>query len=183
MHRYLAFLRAINVGGHRVIKMADLKKTFGYLGFGNVATYIQSGNVLFSCDESDPLKLEDTIEGAIQDKHGFDVTVMVRTPREMSKIVEQNPFSDLDESLYKIYVAFLAEPPHTQNLEALTTLSNQHESFIVHGSHAFISIDGEFKGKVMFSNNFLEKQLKVEATTRNIRVTRKLAEMADEYSA
>ncbi len=183
MHRYLAFLRAINVGGHRIIRMADLRKTFGSLGFGDVATYIQTGNVLFSCDESDPLKLEGTIEEAIRDKHGFDVTVMVRTPRDLSRIVEQNPFRDLDENLYKIYVAFLAEPPHIRNLDALTSLSNQHESFIVHGSHAFVSIDGEFKGKVMFSNNFLEKQLKVEATTRNIRVTRKLAEMAVEYPA
>ncbi len=181
MYRYLAFLRAINVGGHRVIRMADLRKTFGSLGFGNVATYIQTGNVLFSCDESDPLKLEETIEEAIRDKHGFDVTVMVRTPKEISEIVEQNPFSDLDESLYKIYVVFLSEPPHTQNLDALTSLSNQHESFIVRGSHAFVSIDGNSKGKVMFSNNFLEKQLKVEATTRNIRVTRKLAEMASGY--
>ena len=182
MRRYLALLRAINVGGHRIIRMADLRNTIGSLGFGDVVTHIQTGNVFFSCGESDTQKLERTIEQAIQDKYGFDVTVMVRTPEELARIVEQNPFKHLDKSLYKIYVAFLAQRPDDQNVVSLTSQSNQHESFVVTGDQVFISVSGTFRGKVLFSNNFIEKQLKVESTTRNIRVTRRLAEIAAESS-
>ncbi len=182
MRRYLALLRAINVGGRRIIRMADLKNTIGSLGFDDVATHIQSGNVFFSCRESDTEKLERMIERAIQDEYGFHVTVMVRTPDELARIVEQNPFGCLDESLYKIYVAFLAQRPDDQNIASLTSQSNQNESFSVTGDHVFISVSGTFKGKVLFSNNFIEKQLKVESTTRNIRVTRRLAEIAAESS-
>ena len=182
MRRYLAFLRAINVGGHRVIRMADLKKTFGSLGFENVVTYIQSGNVFFSCDQSDPMKLEEAIGRAIRDEYGFDVAVMVRTADELFRVVEQNPFKDLDENLYKIYVALLVKHPCAQDAAALSSQSNQHESFVVNGNHVFISVDGTFKGKVAFSNSFIEKQLKVDATIRNIRVTRRLAELFAESS-
>lgn len=180
MRRYLALLRAINVGGHRIIRMADLKKTINSLGFGDVVTHIQSGNVFFNSDISDTQKLEETVQHAIRDDFGFDVTVMVRTPEEMSRAVEKNPFKHLDESSYKIYVAFLARRPDDRNIVALTSQSSQHESFVVDGGHAFISLDRAFKGKVLFSNNFIEKQLKVRATTRNIKVTRRLAEISGE---
>ena len=183
MHRYLALLRAINVGGHRIIRMADLKNTFGSLGFDGVVTYIQTGNVFFSCNESDARELEDTIGQAIRDEYGFDVPVMVRTSEELSRIVEQNPFKDLSEDSRKLFVAFLARQPDDQNVVALTSQSNERESFAVTGDQAFISVDGAFKGKIRFSNNFIEKQLKVKATTRNIKVTRMLAEISGESSA
>ena len=182
MRRYLALLRAINVGGHRIIRMADLKNTIGSLGFGDAVTHIQSGNVFFNCDVSDTQNLEETVEQAIRDDFGFDVTVMVRTPEELSRIVEQNPFKHLDENSYKIYVAFLAKLPDDRNIVALTSQSNQHESFVVTGGQAFISVNRAFKGKALFSNNFIESQLRVKATTRNIKVTRRLAEISAESS-
>ena len=162
--------------------MADLKNTIGSLGFGDVVAHIQSGNVFFDSDVSDTQELEETVERAIRDGFGFDVTVMVRTPEDLSRIVEQNPFKHLDESSYKIFVAFLANRPDDRNIAALTSQSNEHEAFVVEGGHAFISLDRAFKGKVLFSNNFIEKQLKVRATTRNIKVTRRLAEIAAESS-
>ena len=67
MRRYVALLRAINVGGHRIIRMADLKNTIGSLGFGDVVTHIQSGNVFFDSDVSDTQELEKTVERAIRD--------------------------------------------------------------------------------------------------------------------
>ena len=178
MHRYLALLRAINVGGHRVIRMADLRQTIESLEFRDVVTHIQSGNLFFNSDTSDTKELEETVRNAIRDDFGFDVTVMLRTPEQLSGTVESNPFKDLDENAFKIYVAFLAQRPKEPAIAALTSRSSQHESFVVAGEQAFISVDRSFKGKVLFSNNFLEKQLKVEATTRNIRVTRRLAEIA-----
>ena len=118
----------------------------------------------------------------LRDDFGFDVTVMVRIPEELSRIVEQNPFKHLDENSYKIYVAFLAKLPDDRNIVALTSQSNRHESFVVTGGQAFISVNRAFKGKVLFSNNFIERQLSVKATTRNIKVTRRLAEISAESS-
>ncbi len=167
---------------HAHIRMKWYKNTFGSLGFDGVVTYIQSGNVFFSCNESDARELEDTIGQAIRDEYGFDVPVMVRTSEELSRIVEQNPFKDLSEDSRKLFVAFLASQPDDQNVVALTSQSNERESFAVTGDQAFISVDRAYKGKIRFSNGFIEKQLKVKATTRNIKVTRRLAEISGESS-
>ena len=143
MHRYLALLRAINVGGHRVIKMADLRQTIESLGFRDVDTHIQSGNVFFNSDTSDTQKLEKTVQRAIRDDFGFDVTVILRTPEQLSRIVESNPFKNLDEDAYKIYVAFLAQRPKEPAIAALTSRSSQHEVICsVRRSRIHISREG-----------------------------------------
>jgi uncharacterized protein (DUF1697 family) len=84
MNSYIALLRAINVGGHRKIKMQDLRGMFASAGFNDVKTYIQSGNVIFSSPESAPGTLAETIETEIKNTFGHDVDVIIRT-REQFK--------------------------------------------------------------------------------------------------
>ncbi|MBK7267288.1 MAG: DUF1697 domain-containing protein [Ignavibacteriales bacterium] len=96
MPQYIALLRGINVSGHKIIKMAELKELLMSIGFRNVQTYIQSGNVVFESDDTSIPDLELSIMSGIAGKYGFDVEVMVRTVNEFSRIIETNPFPDAE---------------------------------------------------------------------------------------
>src|SRR5271169_2140546 len=96
---YISMLRGINVGGHKLIKMDKLRESFEALGFKQVKTYIQSGNVVFSAGKLSPLKLSKRIEERILTDFGFSVSVISRSSDEMARTIERNPFlkeSDID---------------------------------------------------------------------------------------
>src|SRR5690606_41069078 len=92
MNTYIALLRGINVSGHKIIKMAELKKMFENTGFQNVKTYIQSGNVVFQTNKSDISELEKLLRNAIEDTFGFDVHIKILIPEEIKAALEENPF-------------------------------------------------------------------------------------------
>ena len=109
--QYLALLRGINVGGNNIIKMADLKACFEHLGLTDVATYIQSGNVLFKSAEKDKLKLTHKIEKALSERFSYKARMVVVAYKELKKIVDGAPKGfgkDLDQ--YRCDVIFLKEP-------------------------------------------------------------------------
>jgi len=109
--QYLALLRGINVGGNNIIKMADLKACFENMGFTEVVTYIQSGNVLFKSAEKDKLKLTHKIEKALSETFNYKSRMVTVTQRELRKIVDEAPKGfgeDLDT--YRCDVIFLKEP-------------------------------------------------------------------------
>lgn len=93
MTTYIALLRGINVGGNKIIKMLDLKALFQSLGFANVRTYIQSGNVVFESDEGSVSLLRGVIERQIHEVFGFEVSVIIRTLAEMENVIANDPFS------------------------------------------------------------------------------------------
>src|SRR5579884_3358691 len=94
MATYVALLRAVNVGG-RVVKMAELQQVFEGMGFAQVQTYIQSGNVLFRTDDKrDEEQLRERIEGELAARFGFPVAVVLRTPAELDQLIAQCPFTD-----------------------------------------------------------------------------------------
>ncbi len=109
--QYLALLRGINVGGNNVIRMADLKACFERLGFTEVVTYIQSGNVLFDSTEKDSVRLEEKIEKALFQSFKFKPRVVLVTSRQLQEIVEQAPagFGQKPEE-YRYDVLFLKSP-------------------------------------------------------------------------
>ncbi|MBH0334023.1 cytoplasmic protein, partial [Bacillus thuringiensis] len=88
MTLYIALLRGINVGGHKVIKMADLKRVFESIGLKQVKTYIQSGNIVFESEEGINF-LKDRIQSEIKKEFDFDVPVMLRTHDEFINIIKQ----------------------------------------------------------------------------------------------
>jgi uncharacterized protein (DUF1697 family) len=109
--RYVALLRGINVGGSNVIKMADLKGCFETLGFADVVTYIQSGNVVFEADEQRPANLSARIEEALSATFGYQARVVLRSHEQLRRVVADAPpgFGRQPE-LYRYDVAFLREP-------------------------------------------------------------------------
>ena len=108
MITYIAFLRGINVGGHKKIKMADLRILLEGLGHKEVMTYIQSGNVIFNSLEEDRDKLENQISEAIKGHYGFEVPVLVQTRTEINKILDNNPYNDPEDlASNKIYFVLL----------------------------------------------------------------------------
>lgn len=161
--RYIAFLRGINVGGNRIIPMQELKKLFEDLGFIEVETYIQSGNVVFS---SEKVKLEILTNG-IKERFSFDIIVIVKTARELEKIIENNPFPESD----KLGFMLLSKKP--DKLEKLTTVDGKGEMIEIIDDVAYV-VYSNGMGRAVYNNNFIEKILGVKATTRNLRTMKKL---------
>ncbi|GAA0700720.1 hypothetical protein GCM10010193_64340 [Kitasatospora atroaurantiaca] len=107
---YIAFLRAINVGG-RTVKMEQLRALFAELGLGNVRSYIQSGNVFFTADPTDRAALTRRIEKHLEAALGYPVPVMLRTVEEVEEIVEADPFADVEVTPeVRLCLVFLSEP-------------------------------------------------------------------------
>src|SRR5215217_2307904 len=111
MAQYVALLRGINVGGNNLIKMTELRRCFEDQGFGNVATYIQSGNVLFEAARERPASLSARIEEALLQRFGYQARIVLRSHGQMRAIVADAPagFGSRPD-LYRYDVIFLREP-------------------------------------------------------------------------
>lgn len=173
MTKYVAFLRAINVGGNAIIKMTDLKRMFESAGLENVQTYIQSGNVIFETeDDIDDVKkrIERQLEGAA----GYKIHFFVRTMRELQSIVSKSPFTAKANEM--VYVAFLDQKPDPKSQQALLDLKNEADDFAVKGREVYhLRRDRE---KSALAKTSIEKILKSPATLRNMTT---LAKMVDKY--
>lgn len=162
MKKYIAFLRGINVGGHKKILMPDLKLLFESLDCEKVTTYIQSGNVVFETDNETNLTAK--IKNAIEVKYGFKVPVLVKKASELEEILSKSPFSS--EKLKKSYFILLEEIPSLKHIALTTKFSSQKEEFYIteHCVYIYYQLGA---GKAKLSNNFFEKKLNVTATARN----------------
>jgi uncharacterized protein (DUF1697 family) len=174
LYHYIALLRGINVSGHKLIKMAELKELLMSIGFRNVQTYIQSGNVVFESDETSIPAIESSIMSIITKKYGFDVEVMVRSVDEFSQIVEINPFPDAEGN--KLYITFFREVPQNIPFEELDKVKSESEVFLFRDRIMFLYCP-EGYGLTKLSNPFIEKKLKTVATTRNMNTIVKLLGM------
>jgi len=177
--KYLSLLRGINVSGQKKIKMAELKVLYEGLGFTNVLTYIQSGNVVFEADGG--LDHQSLIEQAIQKAYGFDVPVLIRTKDEIDNIVTACPFGEvnLDEDGTKVLATLLSESPNQEAIDSVMPFKHESESILVQDNVVYLRCPNGY-GKTKLSNTFLEKKLKVSATTRNWKSMVKLQEMLNE---
>ncbi len=117
--RWVALLRGINVGGHKPIKMEELKGAFSSLGFQRCKTILASGNVLFDSPEMDRAALARTIEEALARTFGHEITVALRTVREIQELAETEPFAKVAVTPQtRLYVTFLAEEGSKHSLRA-----------------------------------------------------------------
>ncbi|MBS4033989.1 MAG: DUF1697 domain-containing protein [Ignavibacterium sp.] len=178
MPTYIALLRGINVSGQKLIKMTDLKELFEALGFQNVQTYIQSGNVIFSSKEKSLDKLESIISTAIRKKFGFDAVVIVITPEVLEYILENNPFIKKIMAIERLYVTFLSDTPSEENINKLGAINYSPEEYIIDQKIIYLHFPNG-AGKVKLSNNLFESKLKVDATTRNLKTINKLWELSN----
>lgn len=171
MPRYIAFLRAINVTNHWV-KMDDLRRHFEKMGFANVQTFIQSGNVLF---ETKMLRrqIEAHIEAGLRDALGYDVATFARNERELADVAKHTPF---DEATFgegdTLYLAFLKAAPASS--DKLMSLASEIDELTVYGNHLFW-LYRRSRGESRITMAKLERALGGPATVRNINSVRKLA--------
>jgi uncharacterized protein (DUF1697 family) len=131
MNQYVALLRGINVGGKNLIKMTELKACFEALGFKNVRTYIQSGNVLFNADETDRARLTSQLEDALSMTFSYTSRVVVRSDKEMKDIVAHAPKDfGSDPASYRYDVIFLREPlTSAEAMKSVTTKEGVDQAF------------------------------------------------------
>jgi len=177
MQRYVSLLRGINVSGQKKIKMDDLVALYETLGLANVCTYIQSGNVAFDADTRDTDRIGRKIEQAIQQDYGFTVPVLLRTRAQMDNTIKANPFlRDNIPDISKVHVTFLERPPEESVIQDFNPSSLGQDRFAITGTDVYLYCPGGY-GKTKLSNNFIEKQLGVRATTRNWKTVRILADM------
>ncbi len=177
--KYISILRGINVSGQKKIKMLDLKVLYETLGFQNVVTYIQSGNVVFDSNDKKISDITIKIENAISRKYKFAVPVQIRTKSDFQKIIKDIPFSSVDlvEEDTKVLVTFLSEKPDKEKITAIEKFVISPERLVVKGKHVYLYCPNGY-GKSKLSNTFLENKLGVVATTRNWKSVSKLHEMA-----
>jgi uncharacterized protein (DUF1697 family) len=170
-------LRGINVGGVKIIRMERLRATFASLGFGDVKSYIQSGNVVFKSTKTSTASLERKIAGQILDEYGFVVPVLVRTSEELDAILKNNPLlklAGIDKA--RLHVTFLSRPAPDTAAEILKPLAAKPERLAVSGREIYLSCP-EGYGISALSNTAIEKKLSLQATSRNWRTVNVLFEM------
>jgi uncharacterized protein (DUF1697 family) len=174
MERYLALIRGVNVGGV-VLKMETLRELLSAAGYTGVRTYIQSGNVLFDAEKTDAEVIGQDIERLLLRETGLGLKVFVRSRPELEKIARAHPFEREGEFRH-LFVSLLRQAPDPKDVEALLAEASGAESFVFEGSTVY-SIYREGFGTSRFSNNYLEKKLRMPATTRNWNSMQKLLAM------
>ena len=172
MTKHIAFLRAINVGGHTV-KMDHLRARFEELGFSNVETFIASGNVIFESTAKNTAALEKKIAEHLKKSLGYEVDTFLRTVQEVAELEKSSPFK-ADKQEKDVYVAFLHETPNAAAKSALLALRNKLNDFaIIEREIYWLRLN---KDDSIFLKNSLEKIIKMSATVRNMTTIHKLAE-------
>ena len=175
---FVALLRGINVGGHKIIKMDALRAAFAGMGFGDVATYVQSGNVVFKSSARTSNDLAKKIEEMLLRRFSLSVPVIVRSAEEIGEVARSNPFlkeSGIDPG--KLHVTFLSGSPQKTALKGLDTIAAGPDRFHCCGQEIYLYCPNGF-GVSKLSINVFEKVLSVGATTRNWNTVNRLWEMA-----
>lgn len=177
MTRFLSLFRGINVGGRQVVRMDELKSLHEALGLRDVATYIQSGNVVFSGDDVESATLAKQIEDAFSQKFGFRSQVMVRSSAELEELIANNPFQNQPEKEPKWVLAlFLASRLERTALEDLQKAYSGPEEYYLFGQELFVYYtDGVGRSKLTLP--LIEKKLKTAGTGRNWNTVLQLQKM------
>jgi uncharacterized protein (DUF1697 family) len=176
--RYVALIRAINVGGHSIIRMAALSKLFESLGFEDVITYIQTGNVVFSSTNSDAKRMAAQIEEALEAETGHSTTVFVLKPAELRRTAANNPFDpERRDAEWRCHLLFLAERPTTRAVAGLMEVEGDDYRFHVKGKVLYYAYPRRVEGKVRRTVNF-EKILGTTGTARTWKVVDRLVELS-----
>lgn len=174
MPRFVAFLRAINVGGHTV-PMAALRDLFETAGFDAVETFIASGNVIFSSRTGDAAKVAGKIEAHLRKSLGYEVATFIRTLEEVHAIARFKPFTESQlKAAGALNVAFLAEPVSAAAKQSLLAHRSKTDDFHVHGREAYW-LTATRQSESPFFKVGMEKAMRVPATVRGMNTVVKLA--------
>lgn len=174
----ISMLRAVNVGGHNTIPMAELRDLYESLGLGGVQTYVQSGNVIFSGGESSLDILERDIATAIERRFGFRIDVILRTAAEMREVVRKNPFAARQGiEPNKLLVTFLARDPGREARNGVLAMKTAPDE-IRFETREYYTYFPNGMGKSKLPTAAIAKLLKVPGTARNWNSVTKMLEIA-----
>jgi uncharacterized protein (DUF1697 family) len=177
---YISMLRGINVGGHKRIKMDRLRESFEALGFEQVQTYIQSGNVVFRAGKSSTSGLSTKIEGRILSDFGFPVSVISRTDDEFGKAIADNPFlKQRGIDLEKLHVMFLSEAPAPAAVKKLAELTAAPDQFRSLDRQIYFHLPNGMSNSVLMKSP-IDRLLSVVTTTRNWRTVNALHQICQD---
>jgi uncharacterized protein (DUF1697 family) len=162
---YIALLRGINVG-HNMLKMEQLRKILAEAGLSDATTYLQSGNVVFSAEGSAP-KVAGLIERQVSAVTRLPVTVLLRRPAQLQRLVAGNPFAKEASTLPKsVHVTFLAGAASKSGLAAIGKIEAGADRWQAAGSEIYLHCPNGY-GRSKLVNSALERALGMRATTRN----------------
>ena len=171
---WIALLRGINVGGKNKLAMKDLVATFEAMGFEDVKTYIQSGNVVFCCDETDPSIIADKIKSALLKSHNIDAPILTMRFKDLQKAAASNPFEGAEPA--SLHLFFMASAPLEPDFKSMDDIRLDSENYALVGRiFYFHTPDGFGRSKLAAR---IEKLLGVETTARNWRSVTKIIELA-----
>jgi uncharacterized protein (DUF1697 family) len=163
--RYLALLRAVNVG-KTWIAMEELRRLSEKEGFANVSTYIQSGNIVFTSDKSHA-ECTAAIAASLETQLRAAVTVLVKTEKQLRQIVDRNPFvKEVKIDPAALHVTFLEANPSAKSIERLSAIKSGLDRFQISGDVVYLHCPGGY-GRTKLSNAVIERKLDTPATTRN----------------
>ena len=182
MNTYIALLRGINVVGHRKIKMGHLKEVLEKIGFNDVVTYIQSGNIVFKDAAENIDVLEKKITTVIKEQFGYNVPVLILKQQLLLEILGDNPFearrknNEIDTK--KLYFMLLYDSPDALGIQEISSISCDPEEFVITQNVVYLyAVNGY--GKTKLNANFFEKKLKCTITARNHKTLSKLLELSE----
>jgi uncharacterized protein (DUF1697 family) len=183
MPRYLALLRGINVGGHNKVAMADLRDLATALGHSDVATYIQSGNLVFTCSEADAVALADALEAEIADRLGVRPAVVVISGPDLARVIADNPFP-AEDNPKSVHAVFRREPIDDEGIAAVAAAVRRsreaggNDDAVVVGSTLYLHTpDG--LGRSELAAQLARSSVQAAGTARNWATVSKLMAMLD----
>src|ERR1700685_240936 len=175
----VSMLRGVNVGGHNMVKMEELRALYESIGLRNPQTYVQSGNVVFRTDVRSLAAVATKIENAIERSFGFRTPVVVRTSSELRDVIARNPFAGrrgIDPR--KLLVTFLASDPSAEAREQVLQIKAEPEELHIDGREVYMYFpNGLARPKLSWVT--VEKKLKTPGTGRNWNSITKLLEIAE----
>ncbi|SHF82250.1 Uncharacterized conserved protein, DUF1697 family [Fodinibius roseus] len=178
MNTYIALFRGINVGGHNKLLMKDLRNLMSDLGYHNVDTYIQTGNVVFQSEDNDKQNMSGRISTAVEEHRDFKPKVLVLELEEMQKAIEDNPFPKAEAEPKSLHLSFLVSEPEDPDLNSLEEYKKESEQFELKGRVFYLHAP-EGIGRSKMAGK-IGKALGVSMTGRNWRTVQKIMEMVEE---
>lgn len=175
MHTFVALLKAINVGKGRAVPMAELRALFEAQGHRDVRTYIQSGNVVFRSEALDP----DRLSLALSERFGFAIPVVLLSREELAEILAECPWAPEGDGDKRLHIGFLGGPADPARVARMDPNRSPGDEFVV-GPRAVYLRFGAGVGGSKLTNDWLERQLGVTVTLRNLATSRELARIAAE---
>ncbi len=171
--KHVALLRGINVGGNNKLPMKDLCAVFSAAGCAEVASYIQSGNVVFTAPAKAIAALTGKLEAAIDKRFGFKPPIQLRSSAELDAVVDELPWRDPAQ----VFVGFLAAAPSPAQLAGLDPTLGAPDRYVVRGRHVYMEIVGS-AARTKLTVGYFDKKLATVTTVRNWNTVVKLRELA-----